>query len=321
MDNNHAVGELHGAGECATSPSMSEGRSRFESDIVEPKCSFVVSPSASFDDYQRSRPRFAVLIDGENVGARFADDLFRRVSMLGEPTHCLIYGDWRGQKGKQWKNIANSRIGASLIQPLTEPGAKNATDMSMVIGAMDLLHSNEFEGFCLVSADADFVPLVRRLQQEGLWVYGYAGGRPSRALAGSCDRFFSLVPARSGVSGVLRKVEYANLVLLVEALTLHEDDDGLANLSAVGQHLSRTSAAYRENRWGFASLTKLLRATGQCCVEESHGRRSVRRISNATTLTQAIIGKQQSEFRAEHEIANSKPVVQCSALLDVAERP
>lgn len=319
MDKNHAVGELHGAGECATSPSMSEGPCRLESDPSELRCSLVAAPSARFDGYQRSRPRFAVLIDGDNVGARFAEDLFRRVSLLGEPMHCLIYGDWRGQKGKQWKEIAAFRIGVSLIQPLPEPGAKNATDMSMVIGAMDLLHRDELEGFCLVSADADFVPLVRRLQQEGRWVYGYAGGRPSRALAGSCDRFFSLVPARSGVSGVLRKVEYANLVLLDEALTLHEDEDGLANLSAVGQHLSRTSASYRENRWGFASLTKLLRATGQCCVEESHGRRSVRRIANAPTLTQAIIGKQQSEFRAEHEIANSKAVVQRSALLDVAE--
>ena len=192
MDNNNAVGELHGARECATSPSTSEGPCRLESDLSELKCSLVVSPSARFDGHQRSRPRFAVLIDGENVGARFADDLFRRVSMLGEPTHCQIYGDWRGQKGKQWKDIANSRIGASLIQPLTEPGAKNATDMSMVIGAMDLLHSNEFDGFCLVSGDADFVPLVRRLQEEGRWVYGYAGGRPSaHSLAHATDSFRS----------------------------------------------------------------------------------------------------------------------------------
>jgi hypothetical protein len=65
----------------------------------------------------------------------------------------------------------------------------------------------------------------------------------------------------------------------------------------------------------------LLRATGHCCVEESHGRRSVRRISNAPTVTQAIIGRHQSESRAEHEIADSKTVVQRSASVDVAERP
>lgn len=289
MDKSQAVCELDCAGECAASPLMTEGPRSLKNNLGDLRAS-VVSPSAGFDGPRRLEPRFAVLIDGDNVGARYADDLFFRVSKLGELAHCLIYGDWRGQKGKRWKAVANSRIGVSLIQPLPEAGAKNATDMSMVIHAMDLLHRYELEGFCLVSADGDFVPLVNRLQQAGRWVYGYAASHPSRALARTCDQFFRLGLPQSEKSAVALKVKHMDLVLLDEAFARHEDDERWAKLPAIGQYLRQASVEYAENRWGFPSLTKLLRASGRCCVDEISRRASFWRLTEATTANQAGVG-------------------------------
>lgn len=289
MDKSQSVCELTEMAVCAMSPSTSEGSFCFETSFGDLK-SRLVLPPAHVEGQQRPRARFAVLIDGDNVGARYADDLFFRVSKLGELAHCLIYGDWRGQKGKRWKAVANSRIGVSLIQPLPEAGAKNATDMSMVIHAMDLLHRYELEGFCLVSADGDFVPLVNRLQQAGRWVYGYSASHPSRALTRTCDQFFRLALPQTTKSKVVRKVKHMDLVLLDEAFARHEDDERWAKLTAIGTYLRQASVEYAENRWGFPSLMKLLRASGRCCVDEIGRRASFWRPTEATAANHAGVG-------------------------------
>src|SRR3546814_14113144 len=49
----------------------------------------------------------------------------------------------------------------------------NATDSRMIIDAMDLLYSDRFDGFCLVSSDSDFTGLASRLREAGLTVYGF----------------------------------------------------------------------------------------------------------------------------------------------------
>ena len=278
-----------------------------------PTDSSLLTPAGFLSESARI-PRFAMLIDAENVPARLAPELFRQVSELGEMVHCLIFGDWRSEQGKNWKAIANSSQPISLVQRLGQAGIKNSTDISMVIGAMDLLHRDNLDGFCLVSGDGDFVPLVHRLQSAGLWVYGYARRSPSQALAKSCNRFTMLDnPSLSHIASISQRLKRVDRVIVEDAMMAHERAEGWAALSAVGSKLTKTSSDYASNRWGFASLTKLLRALG--CYEfcKANGQTFARRKSyNNASLRRFDTEQSQLDAGTNHEFSTLETVACCT---------
>ena len=109
-------------------------------------------------------PRLAVLIDADNASAKIVDGLFEEIAKIGEASVRRIYGDFSSPRSKPWADTL-ARHAIVPQQQFAYTTGKNASDITLVIDAMDLLHSGRFDGFCLVSSDSDFAPLVLRLRE------------------------------------------------------------------------------------------------------------------------------------------------------------
>ena len=102
-------------------------------------------------------PRLAVLIDADNASAKIVDGLFEEIAKIGEASVRRIYGDFSNPRSKGWADTL-SKHAIIPQQQFAYTTGKNASDITLVIDAMDLLHSGRFDGFCLVSSDSDFTP-------------------------------------------------------------------------------------------------------------------------------------------------------------------
>ena len=115
---------------------------------------------------QQRLPRFAVLIDGDNTSPQIAGGLFEEIAKFGEASVRRIYGDFSGPHLKSWADILQKHA-IDPYQQFAYTKGKNASDIALVIDAMDLLHSGRFDGFCLVSSDSDFTRLASRMREQG----------------------------------------------------------------------------------------------------------------------------------------------------------
>lgn len=131
--------------------------------------------------------RLAVLIDSDNVSAKYAQFIMQEVEKYGVPTYKRVYGDWE-KGGNGWHNAAiNYSIMA--VQQCSYIAGKNATDFSMIIDAMDILYTGNVDGFCLVTSDSDFTRLAIRLREAGKLVIGIGELKTPRAFTVSCHHF------------------------------------------------------------------------------------------------------------------------------------
>ncbi len=133
--------------------------------------------------------RFAVLIDADNASPQIAAGLFEEIAELGEATVRRI-------SRRPFKLLAQRLVGASRPPRHSRPlpasattTGKNASDIALVIDAMDLLHSGRVDGFCLVSSDSDFTRLASRIREEGLEVYGFGEKKTPESFRQACKRF------------------------------------------------------------------------------------------------------------------------------------
>ncbi len=134
-------------------------------------------------------PSLAILIDGDNIGPHLVAGLWKHVVELGQPNLQRVYRDWT--TSPDWKDV----LLKYAIQPMQQfryVGGKNATDIAIVIDALDLSQSGLYDAFCLVSSDSDFTPLAIRLRQRGLKVYGFGEEKAAGAFRQACDRFIAL---------------------------------------------------------------------------------------------------------------------------------
>lgn len=116
--------------------------------------------------------KLAVLIDADNASPRIAAGLFKEIATIGEASVRRIYGDFSAPRLKGWAEV----LATHAIMPhqnFANTIGKNASDIALVIDAMDLLHSGRFDGFCLVSSDSDFTRLAARIREQGVAVYGF----------------------------------------------------------------------------------------------------------------------------------------------------
>ena len=131
--------------------------------------------------------RLAVLIDSDNVSAKYAQFIMQEIEKYGVPTYKRVYGDWE-KGGNGWHNAAiNYSIMA--VQQCSYIAGKNATDFSMIIDAMDILYTGNVDGFCLVTSDSDFTRLAIRLREAGKLVIGIGELKTPRAFTVSCHHF------------------------------------------------------------------------------------------------------------------------------------
>ncbi len=131
--------------------------------------------------------RIAVLIDSDNVSAKYAQFIMQEAEKYGTPTYKRVYGDWE-KGGNGWHNAA---INYSImpVQQCSYIAGKNATDFSMIIDAMDILYTGNVDGFCLVTSDSDFTRLAIRLREAGKLVVGIGELKTPRAFTISCQYF------------------------------------------------------------------------------------------------------------------------------------
>src|SRR3954464_3182207 len=140
----------------------------------------------------RSRNRhLAVLIDAENASARLIEPLLNEVAKYGTANVKRIYGDWTTPNLGSWKNSLNKHA-IHPVQQFAYSTGKNASDSALIIDAMDLLYSGNFDGFCIVSSDSDFTRLACRIRESGLKVYGFGESKTPGPFVKSCDRFIAL---------------------------------------------------------------------------------------------------------------------------------
>jgi uncharacterized LabA/DUF88 family protein len=133
-------------------------------------------------------PRLCVLIDADNVPSGYAEAIFEEIASLGEASVRRIYGDWSAQRLAGWaKKVA--ALGLVADQQFSNTKGKNASDIGLVIAAMDFLHSGLFDGFVLVSSDSDFTRLAARIREQGLDVYGIGEKKTPEAFRMACKRF------------------------------------------------------------------------------------------------------------------------------------
>jgi hypothetical protein len=137
--------------------------------------------------------RLAVLIDADNAPPQIAAPLFAAVAKLGHASVRRIYGDFSGTRLKSW---ADSLAAHAIVphQNFANIPGKNASDIALVIDAMDLLHTGRFDGFCLVSSDSDFTRLAARIREQGLDVYGFGEAHTPESFRQACKQFFPIEP-------------------------------------------------------------------------------------------------------------------------------
>jgi hypothetical protein len=218
--------------------------------------------------------KLAVLIDAENTSPRVADDLFEEIAKIGEASLRRIYGDFSKGQLAGWEKVL-TRHAILAQQQFANTIGKNSSDITLVIDAMDLLHSGRFDGFCLVSSDSDFTRLAARIREQGIDVYGIGQSKTPESFRQACTRFIfsenfagtggSSEPAARSLRPLAEAVE-----LIEKALEQLDDDaDGWYRLGVLGQRLSSLSSEFDTRTFGHAKLSDLVEATGRFEVDRT----------------------------------------------------
>src|SRR5947208_5070202 len=132
--------------------------------------------------------KIALLIDGDNASAKLLSLVLAEASKYGKVTIRRVYGDWTTPHMNNWKHSLNE-LAINPIQKFSYTQGKNSTDSALIIDAMDILHDELVDGFCIVSSDSDYTGLAKRIREEGIFVMGIGEKKTPNACVSSCDSF------------------------------------------------------------------------------------------------------------------------------------
>ena len=220
--------------------------------------------------------KLAVLIDGDNTRSSIIEGLLSEIADYGTASIKRIYGDWTTPQLNSWKDTL-LRHSIQPIQQFAYTSGKNATDSAMIIDAMDLLYSNTFDGFCIVSSDSDFTKLASRIRESGITVYGFGERKTPTAFVTACDKFIYLdvLSAKMDDTPTLKKEPLSKLKqntkmmnLFRNAVEVSSDDSGWANLGTVGSNIAKHSPDFDPRNYGFSKLGELFTAIKIFDIEE-----------------------------------------------------
>ena len=226
--------------------------------------------------------KLAVLIDADNAQASVIQELLAEVSRYGTATIKRAYGDWTTTNLKSWKEVLHT-MAIQPIQQFAYTSGKNATDSALIIDAIDVLHADSVDGFCLVSSDSDFTRLATRIREAGLVVYGFGQRKTPEPFVAACDKFIyteilrsepgmaKVATASSGTSAahfleVAALPDLKSMVLI--AIDAVARDDGWAPLGPVGGLINKNNPSFDPRNYGFSQLSKLMRKQEYLDVKE-----------------------------------------------------
>ncbi len=209
--------------------------------------------------------KLAVLIDADNAQASVIQELLAEVSRYGTATIKRAYGDWTTQNLRSWKDVLHT-MAIQPIQQFSYTSGKNATDSALIIDAMDVLHTGNVDGFCLVSSDSDFTRLATRIREAGLVVYGFGERKTPEPFVAACDKFIYTEILRNEpdeASPNQQQQPVAELPklkpILLNALNATAREDGWTTLSALGSQINRSHPSFDPRNYGVAKLGELIR--------------------------------------------------------------
>lgn len=241
-------------------------------------------------------PSLVVLIDGDNASSKIVAGLLAEIANYGVAVVRRVYGDWTKPNLAGWKSCLLDHS-IQPIQQFAYTTGKNATDSSLIIDAMDLLHSGRFDGFCIVSSDSDFTRLASRIREQGLTVYGFGENRTPKAFVSACDKFIFVdvlreqksetQPKSEGSSSSRRRrggkngrgserppapapeavpfrVELSDEVAsaIRTAVAARADEDGWTRHDTIGNHISRIVPSFDPRNYGVSKLIEVLTGSG-----------------------------------------------------------
>ncbi|MDG4646897.1 NYN domain-containing protein [Roseibacterium sp. SDUM158017] len=233
-------------------------------------------------------PLLAVLIDADNTSHKHARAIFDEIASFGEASVRRIYGDFSSSHMKGWSNVQAEFGIVPHHQPANTVG-KNASDIALVIDAMDLMHTGRFDGFVLVSSDSDFTRLASRIREQGLEVYGIGQQKTPEAFRKACKRFIFIENiigsddkderAEDPERGVEKRPMHEARDLLYRAMEGIEQEDDWYSLGQIGQYLTTANPDFDTRTYGKRKLSDLVQSLKTLEVKRGQGNQLlVRRI-------------------------------------------
>ncbi len=214
--------------------------------------------------------RLALLIDAENTSPKYVEVIISELKKYGVITYQRMYGDFTSPSMTDWHKKALK----NAIVPIQQPhysSAKNASDIMLVIDAMDILYQGNTDGFCLVTSDSDFTRLVNRLRESGMLVIGMGKSDASRTFIAACNEYkfldkivdeetASLKHTRSGAEKKASSVtSLGDIKSAINTLIQECENDGeLAYLGSVKSKLQRLYPDFDERNYGYNSMSKFI---------------------------------------------------------------
>ena len=232
--------------------------------------------------------KFAVLIDADNSSISAISSILEEVAKYGIASVKRVYGDWSSETLKNWRDVLLPHA-ITPVQQFAYTKGKDATDMILIIDAMDLLYAGALDGFCIVSSDSDFTPLASRIRENGLIVYGFGRKTTPEPFKKACDKFISvenlvfndkeeikqvsILKKDIGVKEstkvevvdkeiVKQEIDKTTLNLIYKAVKDNSDDSGWAYLGLVGAYITTVKPDFDTRNYAHDKLSGLIKALG-----------------------------------------------------------
>ncbi|WP_439155475.1 NYN domain-containing protein [Yoonia sp.] len=236
----------------------------------------------------REQKLLAVLIDADNIPAKYAAPILREITTYGEPALRRVYGDWSSSALGNWKKEV-MELGMVASQETANTKGKNASDIGLVIDAMDILHTGRFDGFVLVSSDSDFTALANRLREDGVDVIGIGESKAPVSLRNVCNRFILIenivgqdketAPAKvdkgtktaPAAGATARQPPSKAIPLVIKAMESIDREGEWFSLGQLGQYITRANPDFDSRTYGSAKLSDLLEKTGRFEIRKGQG--------------------------------------------------
>lgn len=218
--------------------------------------------------------RFALLIDADNISAKYIGAILEELSTYGITTYKRIYGDWTSTQATKWKGelLENSVI---PVQQFSNTVGKNATDSTLIIDAMDILYTGNVDGFCIVSSDSDFTRLASRLRESGMEVIGMGEEKTPRSFRVACTRFVNLenlgnqdddTDGKEGKDNTISRDVIFNAITNI--INENENKGKSVELASVGNRLVTMYPDFDVRNYGYSLLSKFVEDAGLFLLEK-----------------------------------------------------
>lgn len=206
-----------------------------------------------------------MLIDGDNAQPKMIVNVLAEAAKYGVVSVRRVYGDWTTPNMAGWKDSLQT-LAVQPVQQFRYTLGKNATDSALIIDAMDLLHSDAVNGFCIVSSDSDYTRLATRIREQGMFVMGIGRSHTPKSFVNACEVFVytenlwpESTPTRTiTVNGGNSSSDWQKMV--EQAIEMSAQDDGWTFLGAVGNNLRQLDPAFDPRSFGHKQLSQLVRS-------------------------------------------------------------